>query len=258
MVMALRIFYESVSLTGTELQASNSGNMLLLLSGYESGHTAIHSLTPGLSSNTWTILYLSQPHQQPILSLDYSAPLGRYFTSSADAIIASHPLPSNSYFASPEKPTASVRPSPPLKSINTKHPGQQSLRVRSDSRIFATAGWDARVRIYSVKTSKEVAVLKWHGEGVYGVDFADILPEYGEKNAEPDERAGASEGRVAAKEGEDDQEPEEAGRAARTQSLVRSKGTQLSLQQRREMKAQATHWLAAGSKDGKVSLWDVY
>lgn len=32
----------------------------------------------------------------------------------------------------------------------------------------------------------------------------------------------------------------------------------LSVQQQRDEKARMTHWLAAGSKDGKVSLWDVY
>lgn len=31
-----------------------------------------------------------------------------------------------------------------------------------------------------------------------------------------------------------------------------------SVQQKRDKKAQITHWLVAGSKDGKVSLWDIY
>jgi hypothetical protein len=47
--------------------------------------------------------------------------------------------------------------------------------VRSDGRILATGGWDTRIRIYSAKTLKEVAVLKWHKEGVYAVDFAKVL-----------------------------------------------------------------------------------
>jgi len=30
------------------------------------------------------------------------------------------------------------------------------------------------------------------------------------------------------------------------------------IQQQRSQKAQLTHWLAAGSKDGKITLWDIY
>ena len=47
--------------------------------------------------------------------------------------------------------------------------------MRSDGNIFATAGWDSRVRIYSTKTMKEVACLKWHKKGVYATVFAEIL-----------------------------------------------------------------------------------
>ncbi|KAH6698929.1 WD repeat-containing protein, partial [Verticillium dahliae] len=58
---------------------------------------------------------------------------------------------------------------------HTKHSGQQSLRFRDDGRVFATGGWDAMVRVYSGKTMKEVAVLKWHEVGCYAVAFAGVL-----------------------------------------------------------------------------------
>ena len=94
-----------------------------------------------------------------------------YFTSSADAIIAKHLLPIFIDKSRISTPTDEV----PYQIMPTKHSGQQSISVRSDQKIFATAGWDGRVRIYSTKTMKEVACLKWHKEGVYATAFAGIL-----------------------------------------------------------------------------------
>lgn len=145
-----------------------------------------------------------------------------YITSSADAILAKHPLPLGKSIWNTELK--------PLKVMQTKHSGQQGLAYRSDGKIFATAGWDAHTRVYSGKTMKELAVLKWHKVGCYATAFAAV-----EQVADRD---GASE------DGE---------WAVGGQSSVVG-----SVQQRREQKAQGTHWLAAGAKDGKVSLWDIY
>lgn len=134
-----------------------------------------------------------------------------------------------------------VRPRPPIpppttiqpahRMVATKHAGQQSLRVRSDGRIFATGGWDSRVRIYSARTLKEVAALMWHKNGVYAVDFAEIL--------DPDTLAS---------------EAEQAG----SEAVARTASTLSKLQRQREEQMQVKHWIAAGSKDGKVSLWEVF
>ena len=69
-------------------------------------------------------------------------------------------------------------------------------------------------------------MLKWHKVGCYATAFAAVEPA-----ADRDEGARAV---------------GEQGSAGGT------------VQQRREQKAQGTHWLAAGAKDGKVSLWDIY
>jgi hypothetical protein len=37
-----------------------------------------------------------------------------------------------------------------------------------------------------------------------------------------------------------------------------SVGKVLTVSQQRLARSKATHWLAAGSKDGRVSLWDIY
>ncbi|CAG8977166.1 hypothetical protein HYALB_00003387 [Hymenoscyphus albidus] len=208
MIMTISLFHHPLT------------NHLTVIAGFESGHTTISQLIP--STNTWQPLYISQAHTQPVLSLDVDPTKKFYLTSSADAIIAKHPIPEN-----PSPSTFRAMESTPLKIVQTKHSGQQNLQMRSDGRIFATAGWDSKVRVYSSKTVKELAVLKWHKEGCFAVAFAEV-------------KGGGDEG-----EGQDGKE------------IVRSVEA-MTVKEKRIWKARNAHWIAVGSKDGKVSLWDVY
>ncbi|KAF3003693.1 ASTRA complex subunit [Curvularia kusanoi] len=297
----------------------------LVITGYEGGLTAVHLLPKDDSSaiGVAQLLYLSQPHTQPILSLDVLPDATTYFTSGADAVVAAHRIPNfapdgdhdravktktaegddppisipstwpgeipetgedeeaddppisipddaaealsfskrpivdaqsqrgdrkagglSSLLSNASSPLANSkaqvlpRPAPvvqpPYKINNTKHAGQQSLSVRSDGRLFACGGWDSRVRIYSAKTLKEVALLKWHKEGVYAVAFAKLLEAKDLANTEVGEYGNADD-RVVKRE------------------------TGLSkLQRQREEKMQIKHWIAAGAKDGKISLWEIF
>lgn len=184
----------------------NSSGSLQILAGYESGHACIWTQTK--KEQSFQVTYLEKVHAQPILSIGVAKNAEAWFTSAADAIVARHPF---------EK-------SGETKVLQTRHAGQQGLAVRNDEKIFATAGWDGRMRVYSTKTMKELAILKWHGEGCYAVAFADV---------EGDEGAFSS-------------------------TAVASQGREMTVAQKREEKARRTHWLAAGSKDGKVSLWEIY
>ncbi|KAF5025938.1 hypothetical protein F66182_1973 [Fusarium sp. NRRL 66182] len=246
---------------------------LTLIAAFENGYATVQRLE---SDGQWATTYHSQAHSQPVLSLsvydDY------FITSSADSIIAKHPIPTDLFFplenAAPPKSTERVveitdeeprgksilsaaLESPqrgataaprkgvawkdPLKTINTKHSGQQSLDIRSDGRIFATAGWDSRVRVYSTKTMKELAVLKWHQVGCYAVAFADVKIS--------DQAKEADHSTV------DNEAKNTNTISTKTSSLIR---TGLSVKEQRIATARKTHWIAAGAKDGKVSLWDVY
>ncbi|KAL8818053.1 MAG: hypothetical protein Q9191_008022 [Dirinaria sp. TL-2023a] len=180
-------------------------SLIQVAAGYESGHT------------------------MPVLSLSISPSHDHYFTSSADAILAKHPLPAGkSIWKTDLKP---------FKISQTKHSGQQGCQVRSDSRVFATAGWDSRVRVYSAKTMKELAVLKWHKGGCYATAFAAILDDTADLDGE------------SVSEGSD---------SSTNLAVARQSSAVSTVQQQRDEKARSTHWLAAGSKDGKVSLWDIY
>jgi ASTRA-associated protein 1 len=354
MIMALEFYQERVANNNNISSAPSISTYLI--AGYESGHAAVHALN--ITGRTCSLIYLSQPHSQPLLSIAPNRVAGTFFTSSADAVISSHPLPSHPHFPTAAAPaptavpppgqaptTTTASPSPmspssnnpskpqspsllsqqalasapapssfdpptspaeaassshadpspapssfaaaattgttgsgddgttaatsgdaaaaaaaagnavaagtafvplsvpPLRSVNTHHAGQQSLQVRSDGRILATAGWDARVRVYSAKTLKELAVLKWHREGCYAAAFAEVL--------------GSGEGRVDGRT--EDVIGAEVGAGAGTadSSAVVAKGLG-EVRRLREVKAQTTHWIAVGSKDGRVSLWDVY
>ena len=202
-------------------------SQIQVAAGYESGHTMVFVQNdPGAPFQR---LYCHRSHSQPVLSLSISPEQDHYFTSSADAILAKHPLPAAKSIWKTELK--------PYKIVQTKHSGQQCLQVRSDSRIIATAGWDARVRVYSAKTIKELAVLKWHKGGCYATAFAAIGDEINDGDA-----ASLSE----------HQDPSSA------EDLIQHSSAVNTVQQRRDAKARSTHWLAAGSKDGKVSLWDIY
>lgn len=265
--MALSIFYHHIS------------QNLTVIVGYESGQTMVSQLI----GDEWKILYLAKCHDQPILSLDVDpGSKDWYLTSSADAIIGKHPIPNHSInprvntgentgslvptikhtettptqkpsllstiFASTQTrnnpqtlPQEIIRQTTPVKLNQTKHSGQQSLRIRSDGKIFATAGWDSKVRVYSTKTLKELAVLKWHEIGCFAVDFAkvgieDSADAAGGENTKSDEEGDGKELVVSKK----------------PRDLTRD------IKKERLRKVQMTHWVAAGSKDGKVSLWDIY
>lgn len=253
--MAVSIFY--------------TGPDLAVVAGFESGHTTVSQLIDGQG---WHVLYMSQPHSQPVLSLAVDPHHVSYVTSSADAIIAKHPIPSLSpeeFDSASTTPTAESgepristsgvsllsrgvasvaaqkhrsrypskieRQSLPLKVVQTKHSGQQGLKIRSDGKIFATAGWDSRLRVYSAQSLKELAVLKWHKEGCFAVAFANIVG------------SGASLGNTEGKEA-----------PVMNGAITTVTGGNLSVKEKRDLRATTTHWLAAGSKDGKVSLWDIY
>lgn len=184
---------------------------LTIVAGHETGWVAVYSQQ---DDQTWRRIRKCDPlpgqePKQPILSLDVLSPdPTTIFYSGADNGINAEKLDQSSAHRK-----------------TTGHSGQQSLRIRSDHRIFATAGWDGRGRVYSaqnISDIKELAVLKYHSDGCYALDFAEAFAK-------------------------------EADTASSKQVLKRP-----SPAEQRAQRIKHTHWLALGSKDGRVSLWDVF
>lgn len=133
--------------------------------------------------------------------------------------------------------------------VQTKHSGQQSLKIRNDDKIFATAGWDSKVRVYSTRGMKELAVLKWHKEGCFAVAFADVVQQGTEKEGEGED--------TGQEKGDGGGKGEERGEGKGDGGIVKSVKA-MTVKEERIWKARSAHWIAVGSKDGKVSLWDIY
>ncbi|POS76883.1 WD repeat protein [Diaporthe helianthi] len=264
-------------------------DVLALVIGYENGLVVVAQLDPR-GDGSWATIYRNKSHGQPILSLDV-APNREYFlTTGADATIAKHPLlpqaplvpalaqdasetfppdvgpkdmpsgggedaesgtekrqPSSALAAALSSQESTGRRGPldtpeiksqPIKVIDTKHSGQQGVRIRSDGRVFATAGWDSKTRVYSTKSMREVAVLKWHAVGCFTVAFADL---------------------TAHDSGDDvNTHSEPTDEDVPSTETVAPRLLKMTVKERRVKQATNAHWLATGSKDGKVSLWDVF
>ncbi|KAI5286432.1 ASTRA complex subunit [Ascosphaera aggregata] len=230
---------------------------LCIASGYEEGTSMVHvhdgttmPNSKALNSRSewiWEKIYSARVHSQPVLSLSLPTASQKqwFITSSADAVLAKHPIPIREESDSIKTLETLTKP---IQVMNTKHAGQQGLDIRLDDKIFATAGWDNKPRVYSCATMRELAVLKWHRQGCFAVAFADpfvqtLAPTDSQiPSVSPQ---GARGGRVAAND------------LVPISSSLRSEGL-TAVKQKRSLKAITTHWLAAGGKDHKISLWDIY
>ena len=56
--------------------------------------------------------------------------------------------------------------------VSCTHGGFSSVCIRGDQRIVATAGWDHRVRVFHLRKLKPLAVLKYHSDSVFALDFS--------------------------------------------------------------------------------------
>ncbi|KAE8895736.1 hypothetical protein PF005_g2194 [Phytophthora fragariae] len=56
--------------------------------------------------------------------------------------------------------------------FSCSHGGFSSVCIRGDQRIVATGGWDHRVRVFHLRKLKPLAVLKYHSESVFALDFS--------------------------------------------------------------------------------------
>ncbi|ANB14301.1 putative WD repeat-containing protein alr3466 [Sugiyamaella lignohabitans] len=217
------VFGDKRSITGTGILMAVILTKTHLIAGYESGHVIVFDIT---TSGSPKQVYADKSHQHPVLSLVYNKVDDTFLSSSADSLIIKH----------------SISSSEPLHVLNTKHVGLTSLDLRSDGRIFATAGWDGMVRIYTYSSMKTLAAFRGSEgrltdkTGINSVTFSPV------------------------QDSEDDSsipKPNESAESATVTTSTRQVAAN-SLARARQRRARQSHWIAVASKDGRIRLSDIY
>ena len=80
------------------------------------------------------------------------------------------------------KPHGALEVSCPSIDELDQHQGVGQLALRPDGKVLASAGWDYRVRIFSAKSLKRLAVLRYHDASVNALDWSDDLLATGSKD----------------------------------------------------------------------------
>lgn len=57
--------------------------------------------------------------------------------------------------------------------LSIKNPGINCIRIRSDQKVFSTGGWDGRIRIFSWKSLRPLAVLTEHKGAISDICYSD-------------------------------------------------------------------------------------
>jgi len=126
-------------------------NKLYLLVGYEYGNVIMWNLEN--KSICWNLKF----HSEPVFAIDVSNSLKYGISVSADNIIAHFEITENK--------------DPKYKEIKSKTCGFADVKFRYDDKIFATAGWDSKIRIFHAKKLIPLAILSYHRGGVQELDF---------------------------------------------------------------------------------------
>ncbi|KAI8882206.1 WD40 repeat-like protein [Backusella circina FSU 941] len=124
---------------------------LFVLAGYESGSTALWEVTKNKSMLLWS----QKEHNEPVLSLSMDSIRSVGISSAADNQLCKY----------------SVETGDVIRKITVKKSGLDTLKIRNDNMILGTGGYDGRIRIFSYKTMKPLAVLSYHRDSVTSIDF---------------------------------------------------------------------------------------
>uniref|UniRef100_A0A1A8HYC3 Guanine nucleotide binding protein (G protein), beta polypeptide 1-like n=1 Tax=Nothobranchius kuhntae TaxID=321403 RepID=A0A1A8HYC3_NOTKU len=137
-----------------KLWKTNSGLGPLLLAGYEDGSLLLWDVTQRAK------LSQVRAHPEPVMCLTFDPRRLRGISGSSEKKLSSWTLDSQNNIQLQDD-------------VMLVNPGVSQLCIREDGRILASAGWDDRVRIFSWKKLRPLAVLQYHTDMVLSVAFSD-------------------------------------------------------------------------------------
>ncbi|KAF9125951.1 Guanine nucleotide binding protein (G protein), beta polypeptide 1-like [Mortierella sp. 14UC] len=269
--------------------ASKEGTLHMLV-GYEDGSVtmfrdstvvpAAGAGAPSVTNNTnaakkgkrtMEVAWSTKYHREPVLAVDVSSKAGFAISCGSDNVLARYDL------------SSSLQGTPEVLKVALKANGMADGKIRDDQKVIALAGWDGRIRLFSAKSLKPLAVLKYHREGLYCLSFADIKEpqqqqqqqqgdEEGEQleapsslSALPEDSATPNTNSTAEaiatetnddnkggnNEDSDDESSDESGSESDSNSELED-----ALADRQRWSNR--HWIAVGGKEQRISLWDIY
>ncbi|CAG8483861.1 17059_t:CDS:2, partial [Acaulospora morrowiae] len=189
----------------------------LILAAYENGSVVLWSVTLGSDERTVVDqLWSRKEHSESALGLDVSIDKRFAISTAGDNKIVKYIFDEENYHAEPL-----------IKSTTVKYAGIADVKIRSDGKIFATAGWDAKIRVFSSKSLKPLAILQYHRESVYALAFSLILGQDAIKQSATFEN-----------------EPKD-----------KNVDDRIVQEQRQQF---TKHYLVGSGKDHRISLWEIY
>lgn len=142
MVMCVRLLGESASCASP-----------FALCGHDSGYLCIYDVR----ATSAEPLMESRLHDEPLLCVDVGSSCTQGVSGSAGDSI-------NVFKVNIKKGLCEV-----VKTFRSEHPGTSCVEIRRDQKLFISGGWDHRVRAFSWKSPRPLAVLRSHEGSVYTV-----------------------------------------------------------------------------------------
>ncbi|KAB0359942.1 hypothetical protein FD754_004098 [Muntiacus muntjak] len=146
-----------------QLWQAESSSRPLLLAGYEDGSLALWDVS------TRKVCSRIACHSEPVMGLALDPRRARGVSGSAEKALAVWSLEGQQALQrGPGSPSPGRWASTHLGLTN---PGIADVKIRPDSKILATAGWDHRVRVFQWRTMRPLAMLAFHSATVHCVAF---------------------------------------------------------------------------------------